>query len=121
MSASFYAMKALKLYGEINDSKGVQELKKLSVEYTKRSEEQMQSHEISVPLDDKMITALEEIVTKLTSSDSLEENLEQIVSTRELLPDFQQAKKTAKEIIPLLTEQYMPKLHDGQLGDFVRF
>lgn len=120
MSASFYAMKALKLYGEISDGKGVQELKKLSVEYTKKSEEQMQSHEISIPLDEKMVTALEEIVTGLTSSDSLEENLEKIVNTRELLPSFQQAKKTAKEIVPV-TAQLVTHIGVGDDGHITSF
>ncbi|MDB5181831.1 MAG: hypothetical protein JWP13_594, partial [Candidatus Saccharibacteria bacterium] len=80
MNASFFAVKALKLYGEANDSKKVQEMKKLSIVYTKKSEEEMQSHEITVPLDDELITFLETMVNDLTASNALIENLEKIVN-----------------------------------------
>ncbi len=120
MSASFYAIKSLKLYGEANDSTAVQELKKLSVAYTKKSEDAMQSHKIDVPLDKDIVTFLESMVKELTSSDSLGENLENIVNTKELLPSVASVKKTSTEIVPI-TAQLVTHMTIGDEGHVTSF
>ncbi len=120
MSASFFAVKALKIFGEVNDSTAIKELKKLAVAYTRKSEETMQSREISVPLDKELVTFLESMVNELTSSDSLLGNLEKIVNTKEMLPSFSAVKKTSEEIVPI-TAQLVTHMSIGDEGHVTSF
>lgn len=103
MSASFHITAALKKYTTLNDSKKIQELKNLQVEYNQKAEP-LQSHEVSIPLDDNMRSELDKLINSFTDKPNLEENLQRVVKSGVLVPRLEEAKKNAKNIRPVTAQ-----------------
>lgn len=123
LGASFYAAQALKLYGEAGNKAGVAELKKLVVEYNKKAEANFQTHEFSVPIDEKMRDELQKIIDDFTKADNLTDNLERLSKSRVIVPRFATAQKNAKEIVPVTAQlvTHMGIGDDGHLASFDDF
>lgn len=123
LGASFYAAQALKLYGEAGNKTGVAELKKLVVEYNKKAEANFQTHEFSIPIDEKMKDELQNIIDSFTKADNLADNLERLSKSRVIVPRFATAQKNAKEIVPVTAQlvTHMGIGDDGHLASFDDF
>jgi len=103
MNASFQITSALQKYTKLSDSKKIQELKKLQVEYNQKAEP-LQSHQISIPLDDNMRAELEKLIRSFTDKPTLAENLFRIAKSAILVPRVEEAKKNAKNIRPVTAQ-----------------
>lgn len=99
LQASFHAARALKLFSESGNSKNIKELKPLILEYNKKAE--LSEHEFSMPLDKKTTDGLKSLIKELTKEKELSKNLERIIRSRSLIPNFETAKKNATEIVPI--------------------
>lgn len=115
LDASFNIALALRLYGEASNSNGIREAKRLTVEYNKKAEEQMQTFEYAVEIDQETKDQLEALIKELTKASTLKANLERIVKSRVLVPRFATAVKNAKEIVPL-TAQITTHFSIGEEG-----
>lgn len=103
MSASFYITAALQKYTRLNDSKKIQELKGMQVEYNQKSGP-LQSHEISIPLDDDTRNELNKLIDSFTNEPSLASNLYRMAKSTVLVPRLEEAKKNAKNIRPITAQ-----------------
>lgn len=103
MNASFQITSALQKYTKLGDSKKIQELKKLQVEYNQKAEP-LQSHEISIPLDDNMRAELDSLINSFTNKPTLAENLLRVAKSAVLVPRVEEAKKNAKNIRPVTAQ-----------------
>jgi hypothetical protein len=103
MNASFQITSALQKYTKLGDSEKIQELKKLQVEYNQKSEP-LQSHKVSIPLDDNMRAELDKLINSFTDKPTLAENLLRVAKSAVLVPRVEEAKKNAKNIRPLTAQ-----------------
>lgn len=120
LGASFYAAQALKLYGEAGSKAGVAELKKLVIGYNKKAEANFQTHEFSIPVDEKTRDELQKIIKSFTKAASLADNLERLSKSRVIVPRFATAQKNAKEIVPV-TAQLVTHMGIGDGGHLASF
>jgi hypothetical protein len=103
MNASFQITSALQKYTKLGVSEKIQELKKLQVEYNQKAGP-LQSHKISIPLDDDMRTELDNLINSFTDKHTLAENLLRVAKSAVLVPRVEEAKKNAKNIRPLTAQ-----------------
>jgi hypothetical protein len=120
LSASFNLALALKLYGQASDRQGVKATKKLMIDYNKKAEEQMQTHEYGIELDEDTKNELEAFIKDLTKANTLAANFKRIIKSRALIPSFAKAQKNAKEIVPL-TAQIATHFTIGDEGHLASF
>lgn len=103
MNASFQITSALQKYTKLGDSKKIQELKKLQVEYNQKAGP-LQSHKISIPLDDNMRAELDKLINSFTDKPTLAENLLRFAKSAVLVPRLEEVKKNAKNIRPFTAQ-----------------
>ncbi|MBL8121482.1 hypothetical protein JNM87_01900 [Candidatus Saccharibacteria bacterium] len=103
MNASFHVTSALQKYTRLNNNKKIQKLKALQVEYNQKAEP-LQSHEISIPLDDNMRAELDRLINSFTSKPTLEENLIRMAKSAVLVPRLKEAEKNAQNIRPVTAQ-----------------
>jgi hypothetical protein len=103
MNASFQITSALQKYTKLGDSKKIQELKKLQVDYNQKAGP-LQSHKISIPLDDNMRTELDNLINSFTDKPTLAENLLRVAKSAVLVPRLEEAKKNAKNTRPITAQ-----------------
>ena len=122
LSASFHITAALQKYTRLGDSKKIQALKGLQVEYNQKTG-QLQKHEVRIPLDDNARAELDELIRSFTNKQALADNLSRMTKSTVLVPRLEEIKKNTKNIRPI-TAQFATHMlvdddgHTLAYGDF---